>query len=247
MQNPPKTTERLLLNPEDFESRPARVKSAVLMGFLRGSYGKLEKGFQFLESKDYCCFELLLLQNHWFSFSPLPAHDKTAQELWASWLHKGLFALKKLASLPPSLCFSSKDAPESIWGKNNHCCCSEGGCTKEVLTSSAVRGWVWGADLPAVTQVLPHLKIKLLHWALLNYFSRQYGCSEWCAARQAAPSSGFTLDSELCQWFRVSTKKSRFWFHHWKPHTVWDERVEVFLNCHTIHQWKMFWGFLMLI
>lgn len=53
MQNPLKTTERLRLNPEDFESRPTRVKSAVLMGFLRGSCGKLEKGFQFLESRDY--------------------------------------------------------------------------------------------------------------------------------------------------------------------------------------------------
>lgn len=81
MQNPLKTTERLRLNPEDFESRPTSVKSAVLMGFLREYCGKLEKGYQFLESKDYCCFELLLLQNHWFSFFPLPAHDTTAQEL----------------------------------------------------------------------------------------------------------------------------------------------------------------------
>lgn len=62
MQNPPKTTERLLLNPEDFESRPTRAKSAVLMSFLRESCGKLEKGFQFIESKDYCFFKLLLLQ-----------------------------------------------------------------------------------------------------------------------------------------------------------------------------------------
>lgn len=77
-RNPLKTTERLQLNPEDFESRPTRVKSAVLMGFLRGSCGKLEKAFQFLESKDYCCFKLLLLQNHWFSFFPLPAHDTGA-------------------------------------------------------------------------------------------------------------------------------------------------------------------------
>lgn len=53
MQNPLKTTERLRLNPEDFESRPTRVKSAVLEGFLRGSCGKLEKGFQFIELVDY--------------------------------------------------------------------------------------------------------------------------------------------------------------------------------------------------
>lgn len=50
MQKPLKMTERLQLNPENFESRPTRVKSAVLMGFLRGSCVKLEKGFQFLES-----------------------------------------------------------------------------------------------------------------------------------------------------------------------------------------------------
>lgn len=64
MRNPLKTTERLQLNPEDFESRSTRVKAAVLMGFLRGSCGKLEKAFQFLQSKDHCFFKLLLLQNH---------------------------------------------------------------------------------------------------------------------------------------------------------------------------------------
>lgn len=109
MQNPLKTTERLCLNPEDFESRPTRVKSAVLEGFLRGSCGKLEKWFQFIELGDYWGFKLLLLQNHWFNFFPLPAHDTTAQEHRASWLHEGPFISKNL----PFICPPRKDASEN--------------------------------------------------------------------------------------------------------------------------------------
>lgn len=99
MQNPLKTTKRLQLNPEDFESRPSRVMSAVLMGFLRGSHGKLEKRFQFRESRDYWGFKLPVLQNLWFriSFFPLAVHDTMAQELRDSWLHEGSFTPKNPA------------------------------------------------------------------------------------------------------------------------------------------------------
>lgn len=79
MQNPLETTERLQLNPEDFESRSTRVKSAVLMVFLRGSCGKLEKGFQFLESKDYFYCFCKIIGSAFFPFQPMTQQHRSSE------------------------------------------------------------------------------------------------------------------------------------------------------------------------
>lgn len=127
IQNPLKTTERLQLNPEDFESRPTRVKSAVLMGFLRGSYGKLEKGFQFLEPGDYWGLKLLLFQIHWFSFSffPVPAQATLAQEQRTSCTH-----LPSLPLFPQERCFRKQFEVKMI---NVVTACPERSSTKAAL------------------------------------------------------------------------------------------------------------------
>lgn len=106
--NPLKTTERLQLNPEDFESRPTRVKSVILMGFLRESHRKLEKGFQFLEPRNYWGLKLL---GFFFkiigSSSPSFPFQPMAQQHTGSWWRKGHCAHRpSLPSLfPQERCF----------------------------------------------------------------------------------------------------------------------------------------------
>lgn len=89
-----------------------------------------------------------------------------------------------------------------------------------------------GAEvIPAITQV-----IRLLNWALLNYLSNQYGSQDDVQRdRPLLVLASQWVQSDWIQWLWMGFyKKSGFWFSHWKPHMVWDEWAEVFLNCQTI-------------